>query len=61
MVQLMFGLISLLESVGLSCNSPSPKTNDMQGGGSPALSWTMKRFLEPATRVRNHLLLICHL
>ncbi|KAM7416953.1 hypothetical protein PAMA_018840 [Pampus argenteus] len=35
---------------GLSCKSPSPTMKDRQGEGSPSLSWTMKRFLEPASR-----------
>ncbi|XP_076021310.1 PDZ domain-containing protein 2 [Genypterus blacodes] len=35
---------------GLSCKSPSPTMKPRQGEGSPALSWTMKRFLEPASR-----------
>ncbi|KAM8761254.1 PDZ domain-containing protein 2 isoform 2-T2 [Acanthopagrus schlegelii] len=33
-----------------SCKSPYPTMKDRQGDGSPALSWTMKRFLEPASR-----------
>ncbi|XP_040899072.1 PDZ domain-containing protein 2 isoform X2 [Toxotes jaculatrix] len=37
-------------SQGLSCKSPCPAMKDRQGDGSPALSWTMKRFLEPASR-----------
>ncbi|XP_027134209.1 PDZ domain-containing protein 2 isoform X3 [Larimichthys crocea] len=37
-------------SQGLSCKSPNPTSKDRQGDGSPALSWTMKRFLEPASR-----------
>ncbi|XP_029294709.1 PDZ domain-containing protein 2 [Cottoperca gobio] len=37
-------------SQGLSCKSPNPAMKDRQGDGSPALSWTMKRFLEPASR-----------
>ncbi|XP_047187330.1 PDZ domain-containing protein 2 [Scophthalmus maximus] len=37
-------------SQGLSCKSPYPTLRDRQGSGSPALSWTMKRFLEPASR-----------
>ncbi|XP_034451574.1 PDZ domain-containing protein 2 isoform X3 [Hippoglossus hippoglossus] len=37
-------------SQGLSCKSPYPTMKDRQGSGSPALSWTMKRFLEPASR-----------
>ncbi|XP_042344853.1 PDZ domain-containing protein 2 [Plectropomus leopardus] len=37
-------------SQGVSCKSSSPTTKDRQGEGSPALSWTMKRFLEPASR-----------
>ncbi|XP_034398000.1 PDZ domain-containing protein 2 [Cyclopterus lumpus] len=35
---------------GPSCKSPYPTLKDRQGDGSPALSWTMKRFLEPASR-----------
>ncbi|XP_062273053.1 PDZ domain-containing protein 2 [Scomber scombrus] len=38
------------QSQGLSCKSPSPTMKDRQEEGSPALSWTMKRFLEPASR-----------
>ncbi|XP_062240942.1 PDZ domain-containing protein 2 isoform X2 [Platichthys flesus] len=37
-------------SQGLSYKSPYPTMKDRQGSGSPALSWTMKRFLEPASR-----------
>ncbi|XP_039659264.1 PDZ domain-containing protein 2 isoform X2 [Perca fluviatilis] len=37
-------------SQGVSCKSPSPAMKDRQGDGSPTLSWTMKRFLEPASR-----------
>ncbi|KAK5870538.1 hypothetical protein PBY51_003478 [Eleginops maclovinus] len=37
-------------SQGQSCKSPSPTLKERQGDGSPALSWTMKRFLEPASR-----------
>ncbi|XP_060927971.1 PDZ domain-containing protein 2 [Limanda limanda] len=37
-------------SQGLSSKSPYPTMKDRQGSGSPALSWTMKRFLEPASR-----------
>ncbi|XP_041793896.1 PDZ domain-containing protein 2 isoform X2 [Chelmon rostratus] len=37
-------------SQGLSCKGPYPTMKDRQGDGSPALSWTMKRFLEPASR-----------
>ncbi|XP_051278198.1 PDZ domain-containing protein 2 isoform X2 [Dicentrarchus labrax] len=37
-------------SQGVSCKSPYPTVKDRQGDGSPALSWTMKRFLEPASR-----------
>ncbi|XP_073321416.1 PDZ domain-containing protein 2 isoform X2 [Pagrus major] len=35
---------------GPSCKSPYPTMKDRPGDGSPALSWTMKRFLEPASR-----------
>ncbi|XP_075955713.1 PDZ domain-containing protein 2 [Anarhichas minor] len=35
---------------GVSCKSPYPTLKDRQGDGSPSLSWTMKRFLEPASR-----------
>ncbi|XP_068558875.1 PDZ domain-containing protein 2 [Cebidichthys violaceus] len=35
---------------GASCKSPYPTLKDRQGDGSPSLSWTMKRFLEPASR-----------
>ncbi|XP_054466806.1 PDZ domain-containing protein 2 [Anoplopoma fimbria] len=35
---------------GPSCKSPYPTLKDRQGDGSPTLSWTMKRFLEPASR-----------
>ncbi|KAJ4941408.1 hypothetical protein JOQ06_011287 [Pogonophryne albipinna] len=38
------------QSQGPSCKSPSPTLKERQGDGSPALSWTMKRFLEPASR-----------
>uniref|UniRef100_A0A8C9XMB4 PDZ domain containing 2 n=1 Tax=Sander lucioperca TaxID=283035 RepID=A0A8C9XMB4_SANLU len=37
-------------SQGVSCKSSSPAMKDRQGDGSPTLSWTMKRFLEPASR-----------
>ncbi|CAJ1068648.1 Hypothetical predicted protein [Xyrichtys novacula] len=37
-------------SQGVSCKSPGPTAKERQGDGSPALSWTMKRFLEPASR-----------
>ncbi|XP_044052058.1 PDZ domain-containing protein 2 isoform X3 [Siniperca chuatsi] len=37
-------------SQGLSSKSPYPTMRDRQGEGSPSLSWTMKRFLEPASR-----------
>ncbi|KAM9360139.1 PDZ domain-containing protein 2 [Symphorus nematophorus] len=37
-------------SQGVSCKSPYPTVKDRQGDGSPSLSWTMKRFLEPASR-----------
>ncbi|XP_028270753.1 PDZ domain-containing protein 2 isoform X2 [Parambassis ranga] len=37
-------------SQGLSCKSPQPTSKERQGDSSPALSWTMKRFLEPASR-----------
>ncbi|XP_023253396.1 PDZ domain-containing protein 2 [Seriola lalandi dorsalis] len=37
-------------SQGLTCKSPNPSIKEQQGDGSPALSWTMKRFLEPASR-----------
>ncbi|KAM9858197.1 PDZ domain-containing protein 2 [Aulostomus maculatus] len=35
---------------GLSCKSLSLTVKDRPGDGSPPLSWTMKRFLEPASR-----------
>ncbi|XP_034548556.1 PDZ domain-containing protein 2 isoform X2 [Notolabrus celidotus] len=35
---------------GASCKSPGPGLKERQADGSPALSWTMKRFLEPASR-----------
>uniref|UniRef100_A0A8C5BR09 PDZ domain containing 2 n=1 Tax=Gadus morhua TaxID=8049 RepID=A0A8C5BR09_GADMO len=35
---------------GLPSKSPSPTVKAKQGEGSPSLSWTMKRFLEPASR-----------
>ncbi|KAK2837074.1 hypothetical protein Q5P01_014286 [Channa striata] len=35
---------------GLSCKSSYLTMKDSVGDGSPALSWTMKRFLEPASR-----------
>ncbi|XP_060893475.1 PDZ domain-containing protein 2 isoform X4 [Labrus mixtus] len=35
---------------GVSCKSPGPAVKERQGDGSPLLSWTMKRFLEPASR-----------
>uniref|UniRef100_UPI0037E782B8 PDZ domain-containing protein 2 n=1 Tax=Semicossyphus pulcher TaxID=241346 RepID=UPI0037E782B8 len=38
------------QSLGVSCKSPGPAVKERQGDGSPALSWTMKRFLEPASR-----------
>ncbi|XP_068617031.1 PDZ domain-containing protein 2 [Brachionichthys hirsutus] len=37
-------------SEALSCESPSPTTKDRVGDESAALSWTMKRFLEPGSR-----------
>ncbi|XP_051981922.1 PDZ domain-containing protein 2 [Xyrauchen texanus] len=38
-------------SLGLPSKSQSPTVKVKQGGeGNPALSWTMKRFLEPASR-----------
>ncbi|XP_053557148.1 LOW QUALITY PROTEIN: PDZ domain-containing protein 2 [Bombina bombina] len=36
--------------VGFHLKSPSPSVKPKQGDGSPSLSWTMKRFLEPASR-----------
>ncbi|KAM4810111.1 PDZ domain-containing protein 2 [Rhinophrynus dorsalis] len=35
---------------GLHLKSPSPTVKPKQGEGSASLSWTMKRFLEPASR-----------
>lgn len=40
---------------GVSCKSPGLVLKERQADGSPALSWTMKRFLEPASRVRVQL------
>ncbi|CAN9512699.1 unnamed protein product [Ophioblennius macclurei] len=40
----------LSHSQGLSCKSPQLSVKERQADGSPALSWTMKRFLEPASR-----------
>ncbi|XP_026066987.1 PDZ domain-containing protein 2-like isoform X1 [Carassius auratus] len=37
-------------TLGLPSKSPSPTVKVKQGEGNPALSWTMKRFLEPASR-----------
>ncbi|RVE68686.1 hypothetical protein OJAV_G00095400 [Oryzias javanicus] len=37
-------------SPGASRTSPHPAGRDQQGETSPLLSWTMKRFLEPASR-----------
>ncbi|XP_053337107.1 PDZ domain-containing protein 2 isoform X1 [Clarias gariepinus] len=37
-------------SLGQSSKSPSPMMKARQGDGNQALSWTMKRFLEPASR-----------
>ncbi|KAM4607763.1 PDZ domain-containing protein 2 isoform 2-T2 [Polymixia lowei] len=37
-------------TLGLPSKSPSPTVKAKQGEGSPGLSWTMKRFLEPASR-----------
>ncbi|XP_016333194.1 PDZ domain-containing protein 2-like [Sinocyclocheilus anshuiensis] len=37
-------------TLGLPSKSPSPSVKVKQGEGNPALSWTMKRFLEPASR-----------
>ncbi|XP_058230994.1 PDZ domain-containing protein 2 isoform X2 [Hemibagrus wyckioides] len=37
-------------SLGQLSKSPSPMMKTRQGDGSQALSWTMKRFLEPASR-----------
>ncbi|CAH2296560.1 PDZ domain-containing 2 isoform X1 [Pelobates cultripes] len=36
--------------MGLHSKSPSPTVKPKQGEGSASLSWTMKRFLEPASR-----------
>ncbi|XP_066568143.1 PDZ domain-containing protein 2 isoform X2 [Amia ocellicauda] len=36
--------------LGLPSKSPSPTVKPKQGDGSTSLSWTMKRFLEPASR-----------
>lgn len=36
----------------MSCKSPGPTLKDRQGDSPLDLSWTMKRFLEPASRVR---------
>nr|XP_040050735.1 PDZ domain-containing protein 2 [Gasterosteus aculeatus aculeatus]XP_040050736.1 PDZ domain-containing protein 2 [Gasterosteus aculeatus aculeatus] len=35
---------------GVSCKSPGPTLKDRQGDSPLDLSWTMKRFLEPASR-----------
>ncbi|XP_043095649.1 PDZ domain-containing protein 2 isoform X2 [Puntigrus tetrazona] len=37
-------------TLGLPSKSPSPTVKVKQGESNPALSWTMKRFLEPASR-----------
>ncbi|XP_072520460.1 PDZ domain-containing protein 2 isoform X2 [Salminus brasiliensis] len=37
-------------TLGLPSKSPSPTVKARQGEGNQALSWTMKRFLEPASR-----------
>lgn len=37
-------------TLGLPSKSPSPTVRAKLGEGSPGLSWTMKRFLEPASR-----------
>ncbi|XP_055055910.2 PDZ domain-containing protein 2 isoform X1 [Misgurnus anguillicaudatus] len=37
-------------TLGLPSKSSSPTVKSRQGEGNPALSWTMKRFLEPASR-----------
>ncbi|XP_036454186.1 PDZ domain-containing protein 2 isoform X2 [Colossoma macropomum] len=37
-------------TLGLPSKSPSPTVKARQGDGNQALSWTMKRFLEPASR-----------
>uniref|UniRef100_A0A667XZH2 PDZ domain containing 2 n=1 Tax=Myripristis murdjan TaxID=586833 RepID=A0A667XZH2_9TELE len=37
-------------TLGLPSKSPSPTVKAKLGEGSPGLSWTMKRFLEPASR-----------
>ncbi|XP_073695624.1 PDZ domain-containing protein 2 [Garra rufa] len=37
-------------TLGLPSKSPSPTVKVKQGEVNPALSWTMKRFLEPASR-----------
>ena len=39
---------------GLPSKSPSPTVKAKQVEGNAALSWTMKRFLEPASRVNTH-------
>ncbi|XP_047448673.1 PDZ domain-containing protein 2 isoform X2 [Mugil cephalus] len=36
---------------GLLCESPHPKIKDRLGDGSPTLSWTTKKFLEPTSRI----------
>uniref|UniRef100_A0A672NU29 PDZ domain-containing protein 2-like n=1 Tax=Sinocyclocheilus grahami TaxID=75366 RepID=A0A672NU29_SINGR len=42
--------LGILFSLSLPSKSPSPTVKAKQGEGNPALSWTMKRFLEPASR-----------
>ncbi|XP_059403884.1 PDZ domain-containing protein 2-like isoform X3 [Carassius carassius] len=37
-------------TLGLPSKSPSPTVKAKEAEGNPALSWTMKRFLEPASR-----------
>ncbi|KAM3834051.1 PDZ domain-containing protein 2 [Diretmus argenteus] len=37
-------------TLGLPSKTPSPTVKAKQGDASPGLSWTMKRFLEPASR-----------
>ncbi|XP_018122073.1 PDZ domain-containing protein 2 isoform X2 [Xenopus laevis] len=39
-----------LHSMGFHLKSPSPACKPKHGDGSTSLSWTMKRFLEPASR-----------
>lgn len=48
-----FWQLTKLRSTGAVQKSPSPGVKAKQGETSSPLSWTMKRFLEPASRVKG--------